>query len=147
MQRGEYQLNIRSLRPMGLGDLQRQFELLKQRLAAEGLFDESRKKPVPYIPARIGLVTSPDGAALHDFLKISLSRFPTLDIKIYPAPVQGRGAERYIAAGVNFFNRYGKVDVIVVTRGGGSLEDLWPFNEEGACDCGEPDSRRECGRA
>lgn len=130
MQRGEYQLNIRSLRPMGLGDLQRQFELLKQRLAAEGLFDESRKKPVPYIPARIGLVTSPDGAALHDFLKISLSRFPTLDIKIYPAPVQGRGAERYIAAGVNFFNRYGKVDVIVVTRGGGSLEDLWPFNEE-----------------
>ena len=119
MQRGEYQLNISSLRPMGLGDLQRQFELLKQRLAAEGLFDESRKKPVPYIPARIGLVTSPDGAALHDFLKISLSRFPTLDIKIYPAPVQGRGAERYIAAGVNFFNRYGKVDVIVVTRGGG----------------------------
>lgn len=75
-------------------------------------------------------MTSPDGAALHDFLKISLSRFPTLDIKIYPAPVQGRGAERYIAAGVNFFNRYGKVDVIVVTRGGGSLEDLWPFNEE-----------------
>ena len=130
MQRGEYQLNIRSLRPMGLGDLQRQFELLKQRLAAEGLFDESRKKPVPYIPARIGLVTSPNGAALHDFLKISLSRFPTLDIKIYPAPVQGRGAERYIAAGVNFFNRYGKVDMIVVTRGGGSLEDLWPFNEE-----------------
>ncbi len=130
MQRGEYQLNIRSLRPVGLGDLQRQFELLKQRLAAEGLFDESRKKPIPYIPARIGLVTSPDGAALHDFLKISLSRFPTLDIKIYPAPVQGRGAERYIAAGVNFFNRYGKVDVIVVTRGGGSLEDLWPFNEE-----------------
>ena len=130
MQRGEYQLNIRSLRPVGLGDLQRQFELLKQRLAAEGLFDESRKKPIPYIPARIGLVTSPDGAALHDFLKISLSRFPTLDIKIYPAPVQGRGADRYIAAGVNFFNRYGKVDVIVVTRGGGSLEDLWPFNEE-----------------
>ena len=130
MPRGEYQFAIRSLRPLGLGELQRQFELLKQRLAAEGLFDESRKKPVPFLPARIGLVTSPDGAALHDFLKISLSRFPALDIKIYPSPVQGKGAERYLAAGVNFFNRYGKVDVIVLTRGGGSLEDLWPFNEE-----------------
>ena len=130
MQRGEYQFAIRSLRPLGLGELQRQFELLKQRLATEGLFDESRKKPIPFLPARIGLVTSPDGAALHDFLKISLARFPTLDIKIYPSPVQGKGAERYLAAGVNFFNRYGKVDVIVLTRGGGSLEDLWPFNEE-----------------
>ena len=130
MPRGEYQFAIRSLRPLGLGELQRQFELLKQRLASEGLFDESRKKPIPFLPARIGLVTSPDGAALHDFLKISLSRFPALDIKIYPSPVQGKGAERYLAAGVNFFNRYGKVDVIVLTRGGGSLEDLWPFNEE-----------------
>lgn len=130
MQRGEYQLNIKALRPLGLGELQRQFELLKQKLAAEGLFDESRKKPIPFLPARIGVVTSPEGAALHDFLKISLARFPELEILIYPSAVQGKGAEKQIAEGVKYFNRYKNVDVIVVTRGGGSLEDLWPFNEE-----------------
>ena len=134
MARGEYQLAVRSLRPVGIGDLQKQFEELKKRLAAEGLFDPARKKDLPFLPARIGLVTSADGAALHDFLKISLNRFPTLEIRIFPAMVQGKGAEKTLASGVNFFNkRIGyadEVDVIVVTRGGGSLEDLWPFNEE-----------------
>ncbi|MBR2363655.1 MAG: exodeoxyribonuclease VII large subunit [Lentisphaeria bacterium] len=134
MARGEYQLAVRSLRPVGIGDLQKEFEELKKRLAAEGLFDPARKKPMPFLPTRIGLVTSADGAALHDFLKISLNRFPTLEIRIFPAMVQGKGAEKTLASGVNFFNkRIGyadEVDVIVVTRGGGSLEDLWPFNEE-----------------
>jgi len=128
--RGEYQLSIRSLRPLGVGDLQQQFEEMKRKLAAEGLFDESRKKPLPYLPTRIGVVTSPEGAALQDFLKISLARFPMLTIRIYPSPVQGKGAELQIAEGVRYFNRRRNVDVIVVTRGGGSLEDLWPFNEE-----------------
>ena len=134
MARGEYQLAVRSLRSVGVGDLQKAFEELKKRLAAEGLFDPARKKALPFLPARIGLVTSSDGAALHDFLKISLNRFPSLAIRIYPAMVQGKGAEKTLAAGVEFFNsRIGhpdEVDVIVVTRGGGSLEDLWPFNEE-----------------
>ena len=134
MARGEYQLSVRSLRTVGTGDLQRAFEELKKQLAAEGLFDPARKKPLPFLPTRIGLVTSADGAALHDFLKISLNRFPALQIRIFPAMVQGKGAEKTLAAGVNFFNkRIGcpdEVDVIVVTRGGGSLEDLWPFNEE-----------------
>ena len=128
--RGEYQLSIRSLRPLGVGDLQRQFEEMKRKLAAEGLFDESRKKRLPFLPTRIGVVTSPEGAALQDFLKISLARFPMLTIRIYPSPVQGKGAELQIAEGVRYFNRRRNVDVIVVTRGGGSLEDLWPFNEE-----------------
>ncbi|MBO4630290.1 MAG: exodeoxyribonuclease VII large subunit [Lentisphaeria bacterium] len=130
LQRGEYQLNIKNLRPMGIGDLQRQFEEMKRKLAGEGLFDESRKKKLPFLPTRIGVVTSPEGAALQDFLKISLARFPMLTIRIYPSPVQGRGAESKIAEGVRYFNRRKNVDVIVVTRGGGSLEDLWPFNEE-----------------
>ena len=128
--RGEYQLNIRSLRPLGVGDLQQKFEEMKRKLAEEGLFDESRKKPLPFLPTRIGVVTSPEGAALQDFLKISLARFPMLTIRIYPSAVQGKGAELQIAEGVRYFNRRKNVDVIVVTRGGGSLEDLWPFNEE-----------------
>ena len=130
LQRGEYQLNIKTMRPLGIGDLQQQFEEMKRKLAAEGLFDESRKKKIPFLPTRIGIVTSPEGAALQDFLKIALARFPMLTIRIYPSPVQGRGAERQIAEGIRCFNRQRNVDVIVVTRGGGSLEDLWPFNEE-----------------
>ena len=103
--RGEYQLNIKSMRPMGIGDLQQKFEEMKRKLAAEGLFDESRKKPLPFLPTRIGVVTSPEGAALQDFLKISLARFPMLTIRIYPSPVQGKGAELQIAEGVRYFNR------------------------------------------
>ena len=120
MQRGEYQLNVKNMRPMGIGDLQQQFEEMKRKLAAEGLFDEDRKKPLPFLPTRIGVVTSPEGAALQDFLKISLARFPMLTIRIYPSPVQGKGAELKIAEGVRYFNRRRNVDVIVVTRGGGS---------------------------
>lgn len=128
--RGDYQFSIRELRPVGLGDLQRRFELLKATLAAEGLFDSARKKPLPKLPRHLGLVTSPDGAAIRDFLQIIQRRFPNLHLRIYPAAVQGKDAARQVAAGVKFFNRIGGVEVIIVTRGGGSLEDLWPFNEE-----------------
>lgn len=128
--RGDCQFYVRKLQPCGVGDLQLRFEELKRKLAALGFFDESRKKPIPFLPARIGVVSSPSGAAVKDFLRIALSRFPNLHVRIYPSPVQGRGAERILAKGVRFFNRVGGVDVIVLTRGGGSLEDLWPFNEE-----------------
>jgi exodeoxyribonuclease VII large subunit len=128
--RGEYQFSIKTLRPVGVGDLQRRFEDLKIKLNAEGLFDESLKKTLPLLPQRIGVVTSPGGAAIRDFLQIITRRFPDINIRIYPAAVQGKGAEREIAAGVKFFNATKGADVIIVTRGGGSMEDLWPFNEE-----------------
>lgn len=128
--RGEYQLSIRQIRPLGLGDLQRRFEELKRKLESEGLFEPDRKKTIPVLPKTIALVTSPGGAAIRDFLQIIERRFPNVHIQIYPTPVQGQGAERNIAAGIDFFNRAQKADVIVVTRGGGSMEDLWPFNEE-----------------
>ncbi|MCP4701379.1 MAG: exodeoxyribonuclease VII large subunit, partial [Gammaproteobacteria bacterium] len=128
--RGEYQLSIRQIRPLGLGDLQRRFEELKRKLETEGLFEPARKKAIPLLPETIALVTSPGGAAIRDFLQIIERRFPNVHIQIYPTPVQGKGAERNIAAGIEFFNRAKQADVIVVTRGGGSMEDLWPFNEE-----------------
>ncbi|MBQ9803921.1 MAG: exodeoxyribonuclease VII large subunit [Lentisphaeria bacterium] len=128
--RGEYQFNIKKLRPAGLGGLQQRFEELKQLLAKEGLFDQSRKKPIPLLPRSIGVVSSPSGAAIRDFLQILNRRFPNVCVKIYPAQVQGAGAAEQVAAGVRFFNRTGGADVIVVTRGGGSMEDLWCFNEE-----------------
>ena len=128
--RGEYQFSIKALRPVGLGDLQRKFEELKNKLNAEGLFAPERKKKIPVLPRVIGVVTSPGGAAVRDFLQIIERRFPNVHIRIYPAAVQGKGAELEVAKGVEFFNRTNSADVIVVTRGGGSLEDLWPFNEE-----------------
>ncbi|MGE4564472.1 MAG: exodeoxyribonuclease VII large subunit [Victivallaceae bacterium] len=128
--RGEYQFSIRNIRLAGLGDLQRRFEELKKKLEAEGLFDPARRKPIPALPRSIGVVTSPTGAAIRDFLQIVNRRFPNLRIAIYPAQVQGAGAAAEVARGVEFFNRANTVDVIVVTRGGGSMEDLWPFNEE-----------------
>ena len=128
--RGEYQFNIRTLRLFGIGELQMRFEALKQKLATEGLFDPAAKKPVPFLPLRIGVASSPSGAALKDFIRIALNRFPSLHIKVCPVPVQGKGAELKLARAVRFFNRTDSVDVIVLTRGGGSLEDLWPFNEE-----------------
>ncbi len=127
--RGEYQFSIRTVRHAGAGDLQRRFEELKKRLAAEGLFDPRRKKPIPALPRTVGVVTSPSGAAVRDFLQIISRRFPNIRIRIYPAQVQGQSAAQQLAAGVEFFNRTG-CDVIVLTRGGGSMEDLWPFNEE-----------------
>ncbi len=127
--RGEYQFSMRSIRPAGIGELQMRFEELKNRLAAEGLFDPSRKRPIPRFPRTIGVVTSPTGAAIRDFLQIIDRRFPNMHVQIYPAQVQGRTAAGQVAQGIEFFNRSG-CDVIVVTRGGGSMEDLWPFNEE-----------------
>ncbi len=129
-QRGEYQLVVEYLEPKGVGALQLAFIQLKERLAEEGLFDEAHKKPLPVLPNCIGVVTSATGAAIHDILKILKRRFVNVEVLIYPVKVQGEGAAREIAAGVRDFNLYKKVDVLIVGRGGGSLEDLWPFNEE-----------------
>jgi exodeoxyribonuclease VII large subunit len=128
--RGEYQFSIQSVRPVGLGDLQKKFEEIKKKLNAEGLFDQAGKKPIPILPKIIGVVTSSTGAAIQDFLNVINRRFPNIKIKIYPASVQGKGSEKEVAAGVNYFNAKCPVDVIVVTRGGGSMEDLWAFNDE-----------------
>ena len=128
--RGEYQFIVKKLRPAGLGDLQRRFEEVKRKLAAEGLFDQSRKRPIPLLPGRIGVVSSLTGAAIRDFLQILNRRFPNVCVKIFPAQVQGAQAAAQVAAGIRFFNRARSVDVIVVARGGGSMEDLWCFNEE-----------------
>lgn len=128
--RGEYQFSVKSIRPVGFGELQRRFEELKQRLSTEGLFDSERKRSIPLLPECVGVVTSPDGAAIRDFLQIVTRRFPGLPVKIYPSPVQGAAAAPELARGIEFFNRAGGVEVIVLTRGGGSMEDLWAFNEE-----------------
>jgi exodeoxyribonuclease VII large subunit len=130
-QRGEYQLVVELLEPRGLGALQLAFEQLKQRLAAEGLFEAGRKRPLPHFPRRIGIVTSPSGAAVRDMLRIIGRRFAGLSILIAPCRVQGEGASQEIAQGIADLNRLGGIDVIIVGRGGGSLEDLWAFNEEG----------------
>ena len=132
--RGQYQLVVKSIQTKGEGQLQARFEELKRRLAAEGLFDQERKRPLPRYPRRIGVVTSPTGAAIHDFLHVLHRRHPGLRVVINPVRVQGKGAASEIAAAVTEFSEgnstIGAVDVIVVTRGGGSLEDLWEFNEE-----------------
>ncbi|MEI8062684.1 MAG: exodeoxyribonuclease VII large subunit [Verrucomicrobiota bacterium] len=128
--RGQYQLIVSQLLPKGLGALQLAFEQLKQKLTAEGLFDPARKKLLPVLPARIGLITSPTGAAIRDFLNIIGRRYPDRRVIINPVRVQGAGAADEIAAAIEEFNALSLVDVIIVTRGGGSLEDLWAFNEE-----------------
>jgi len=129
-QRGEYQLVVELLEPRGLGALQLAFEQLKQRLAGEGLFDQARKRPLPRFPRTIGVVTSPDGAALRDILRVIGRRFGDVHIVVAPARVQGDGAAAEVAQGVRDLNALGGVDVIIVGRGGGSLEDLWAFNDE-----------------
>lgn len=129
-QRGEYQLVVEYMEPKGMGALQLAFVQLKERLAKEGLFDEAHKKPLPMVPNCIGVVTSPTGAAIHDILNVIRRRYVNVEVLISPVKVQGEGAAREIAAAVRDFNLYKKVDVIIVGRGGGSLEDLWPFNEE-----------------
>jgi len=128
--RGEYQLYVELLEPAGLGALQLAFEQLKARLAAEGLFDPARKKPLPLLPRTVGIVTSPAGAAIGDILRVLRRRFPNMNALLYPAKVQGEGAAQEIAAGIEYLNRHALVDVLIVGRGGGSLEDLWAFNEE-----------------
>jgi exodeoxyribonuclease VII large subunit len=129
-QRGEYQLVVELLEPRGLGALQLAFDQLKARLAAEGLFDDARKRPLPRYPRKIGIVTSPSGAAIRDMLRVIGRRFGELHIVLAPCRVQGDGAAEEIAQGIRDLNDLGDTDVIIVGRGGGSLEDLWAFNEE-----------------
>lgn len=133
--RGQYQMIVRLVQARGEGALQAKFEALKRALAAEGLFDTDRKRPLPRFPQRVGLVTSPTGAAIRDFLNVLHRRHPGIEVLINPARVQGKGAAAEIARAVREFGEWEKhdlppVDVIVVTRGGGSIEDLWEFNEE-----------------
>lgn len=128
--RGEYQLILDYIEPKGVGALQLAFEQLKTRLEKEGLFDLSRKKPLPVLPRRIGLVTSPSGAALRDMLRVIKRRHPRIHLLIYPVPVQGTEAASSIVEAVQYFSRGKNADVMIVGRGGGSLEDLWAFNEE-----------------
>ncbi len=128
--RGTYQLDVHQMQPAGVGELQLAFEQLKAKLRAEGLFDLGRKRPLPAFPTRIGLVTSPAGAAVRDLITVLQRRFPPVEIVLKPVRVQGEGAAAEIAAAIEDFNRYGEVDLLIVGRGGGSLEDLWAFNEE-----------------
>ena len=128
--RGSYQMSVTQLRLCGKGNLQEQFEQLKAKLAVEGLFDPQRKREIPYLPKCIGIVTSPEGAAIRDFLNIIGRRFAGLHLRIVPASVQGKNAAPEIVAGIRWLNAHHACDVIVVTRGGGSMEDLWAFNEE-----------------
>jgi len=129
-QRGEYQIISEYMEPAGIGALQMAFVQLKERLANEGLFDEAHKRPMPRFPKRVGVVTSPTGAAIHDILNVLKRRFASLEVLLYPVRVQGEGAALEIAAAIADMNRLAEVDVLIVGRGGGSLEDLWAFNEE-----------------
>src|SRR5437773_2800656 len=128
--RGEYQLVVEVLEPAGLGALQLAFEQLKEKLEKEGLFRPERKRPLPSLPRKVGIVTSPTGAALRDFLSVLKRRHNAVNVLIYPAEVQGSGASLQIMEGIDYLSRNTDVDVIVIARGGGSMEDLWPFNEE-----------------
>ena len=128
--RGDYQLIVEHMEEAGDGALQRAFEELKQRLAKEGLFDPARKRPLPILPRRIGVITSPSGAAIRDILSVLARRFPAIPVVIYPVPVQGEGAGARIAAALRRAGVRGECDVLILARGGGSLEDLWAFNEE-----------------
>jgi exodeoxyribonuclease VII large subunit len=130
-QRGDLQLSAEFLEPVGAGALQLAFEQLKNKLAQEGLFDRARKKAIPQLPRRIGIVTSPRGAALQDMLNVLARRHESVGILIYPAQVQGEAAATEVASGIRYFNRANNVDVIIVARGGGSIEDLAAFNDEG----------------
>ena len=127
---GAYQLYVNDMQPDGIGAMYIAVEQLKKKLEAEGLFDPSRKKDLPKIPARVGVVTSPTGAAVRDIINVTGRRFPFAEIIVYPALVQGDGAIESIVRGIEYFNRTGLADVLIVGRGGGSVEDLWAFNSE-----------------
>lgn len=127
---GQYQLYADELIPDGAGSLALRFEQLKRQLAAEGLFDESRKKPLPSMPMRVGVITSPSGAAVHDIMNILGRRFPCAQMILFPSQVQGMEAPMQLIAGLEFFQTTDLVDVIILGRGGGSAEDLWAFNDE-----------------
>lgn len=128
--RGEYQLIVEVLEPAGLGALQLAFEQLKEKLEKEGLFKPERKRPIPAFPRKIGIVTSPKSAALRDILTVLKRRHNAINVLIFPAEVQGDGASLQVMEGIDYLSRSTDVDVIIVARGGGSMEDLWPFNEE-----------------
>jgi len=127
---GQYQLDVAELIPAGVGKLEIAFRRLKEKLFQEGLFDEEHKKPIPQFPETIGVVTSPTGAAVRDIIRVVQTRFPSVKIIVNPVRVQGKGAAEEIAQAIREFNEYKKIDVMIVGRGGGSLEDLWAFNEE-----------------
>jgi len=129
--RGEYQLIVDVVEPKGLGALQKAFEQMKARLQAEGLFDPARKKPIPFLPRRIGVITSPTGAVIRDILHITRRRFPSVDILVAPVRVQGAEAPHEIIRAIADMQAVENIDVIIIARGGGSLEDLAPFNDEG----------------
>ena len=128
--RGDYQLIVEQVEEAGEGELRRRFEALKKALDAEGLFDEERKQPLPTLPNRIGVVTSPSGAAIRDIISVLRRRFPAIPVVVYPTAVQGETAADEIAAAIRKAEDRGECDVLIVGRGGGSLEDLWSFNEE-----------------
>ena len=128
--RGDYQFIAEYMEPMGIGSLQKAFEQLREKLRKEGLFEEGRKKPLPILPKKVGIVTSPTGAAIRDILRILKRRNAAIDVLIYPAKVQGAGAAEEIAEGIRTLDTHGDIDVIIAGRGGGSIEDLWAFNEE-----------------
>jgi len=128
---GRYQVNVTSVRPEGIGELQKRIDQLKKKLLDEGIFDESRKKNLPFLPKRLGIVTSPTGAAVRDILKVALRRYPNIEVVIAPAKVQGEDAPETIVRAIQELNRKNmSIDVIIAGRGGGSFEDLMPFNEE-----------------
>ncbi len=128
--RGEYQLIVELLEPQGAGALQLAFEQLKKKLAAEGLFEQTRKRALPKLPQKIGIITSPSGAVINDILHVLERRFPGLHIRLFPAQVQGEGSAAQLCAGLKYFSEGKWADVVILARGGGSLEDLWSFNEE-----------------
>ena len=128
--RGSYQVDIRSMKPAGVGELQEAFERLKKKLEAEGLFDEAQKKPIPTFPKKIGIVTAINGAAFKDMISVAERRYPLVEIIIASTKVQGSGAAENITESIKLLNEKSDVDVIIVGRGGGSIEDLWAFNEE-----------------
>ena len=128
--RGTYQVILEYLEPKGTGSLQIAFEQLKEKLSKEGLFDDVSKKPIPYLPKKIGVITSPTGAVIHDIQRVLFRRFPNVSLVVYPVRVQGEGADEEIVKGVELLNRKNDIDVIILARGGGSLEDLHAFNSE-----------------
>ena len=128
--RGEYQLIVESMEPRGLGALQKSFEQLKIRLSGEGLFNEDKKKKIPEFPWKVGVVTSTTGAAIRDILNVIQRRNPKVSVLIYPVKVQGEGAAAQISQAIRHMNGINDIDVLIIGRGGGSIEDLWAFNEE-----------------
>lgn len=128
--RGNYQLDVRSMKPAGAGELQMNFEMLKEQLRKEGLFDRDAKKPLPFMPMKIGIATAIDGAAFRDMVSVAKRRFPLVELVVVPARVQGAGAAESIVDAIKILNQTPGIELIIIGRGGGSIEDLWAFNEE-----------------